>query len=102
MERMLELRKLKEAIDRVFDEVFDHLQVEELCLVEDYYFELSQDDRYNIVNNPLCYQLGSLFDDLDFVLAALEDGDSIPPIILIHIAPLLQYLGEYDGWYKKL
>ncbi len=104
MEKSLDLRKLKHSIDRIFDHIFNTLQVENLNLSEDYYFEILGDKKYKVSEEISEHSIGSLYDDLDFVMSSLEweDEDTeIPPIMLMHIAPLLQYLGEYENWYKQ-
>lgn len=102
MDKNLDLRKLKHSIDKIFDHIFNTLQVENLNLCENYYFEILGDKKYQISEEISEPGIGSLYDDIDFVMSSLEwENTEIPPAMLMHIAPLLQYLGEYGDWYKK-
>ena len=66
-------------------------------LKHDYYWDVPNDQIYDMGRNTFNLDVGSLVDDWDFV-SNLLDKETDPVIIqLTEVAPLLRYIGEVVG-----
>lgn len=93
----IDIALLREEITRTLD-IFLARGVGQVELESDYYWEFGWEERHRKPGDsvePPKVAIGSLADDLEFVLSA-RDGGRVPPV-LCHMAPLLNYLGVKAG-----
>lgn len=90
--KQIEIAVLREACDRIFKFISDDLKIKTVNLEENFYWTLSDDVRYKMQITPVTENVGSLFDDYDFVVPVATDSDQALPLMFEHIAPLLSAL----------
>lgn len=91
----IELRDLRNAINSVLDHLIEDLSLEELKIdpSEDYYWECPAPDVYESSKRPDLV-VGRLSDDVHFSRLIDRAGNGAASYNLVHIAPLLRYIGE--------
>lgn len=93
----LDLRDLKQAITVALDHIIETRGVSSLEITQPFYWNVPQDMRYDMAQDPPELDVGSLADEWEFC-ANLLDGHSPPVAIqLDELAPLLQYVGVVLG-----
>src|SRR5687767_12683225 len=93
----IDIVKLKAALDRSLDHLITTRGITGVELGSDYYWEVPEADRYNVVDRPGELEIGRLSDDWQFV-AELANSDTVPVAYqLTEIAPLLRRVGEVLG-----
>src|SRR6185312_15579741 len=90
----IDIEALRKVTNRIFDFIERDLQVKSVELFKNYYWSISEDLLYDMDQQPRELDVGSLVDDLDFVMAAERDPSQAIPLTLMHIAPLLQLLSR--------
>ncbi len=88
----INIAELRSIINSILSHVEDDLQLKEVELTEDYYWAIPDDSLYAILEGANEPNIGSLCDDLEFGRHILNDKTRAFPLMLIHVAPLLQYL----------
>lgn len=92
----IDLRKLKNAVNAIFDHLIDDLKIEKVTVVEqqDFYWSCPPRARYDSSKEPPEWWTGRLSDDIDFVklIGRGQSGDA--SYNLVHLSPLLRYIGE--------
>ncbi|MEW9571734.1 hypothetical protein ABQJ54_08215 [Rhodanobacter sp. Si-c] len=91
--RNIEIRKLKEAINLLLDHVIDKGS-DSIALEEQFYWKVSDSEKYKVNSEPTELTVGDLFDDLDFVENVLHSKDNLVAYTLTEVAPILAYVGE--------
>lgn len=91
--RNIDIRKLKEVINILLDHVID-MGVDEIALEEQFYWTISDSEKYGMDSKPIELAVGDLFDDLDFVEGVLRNKDDVVSYTLTEVAPILAYVGE--------
>jgi hypothetical protein len=86
-----------DEIEKAVKVVIQHLRTQKLThaeIPEDYYWEVSEDERYNPAENPTDLSLGQLSEDWDRVQQIVK-GES-PPVgyALVWLASLLRKIGS--------
>lgn len=57
-----------------------------------FYWAVADDHKYDVSIEPPKVDIGSLRDDIDFILPLLSDESQAFPLMLVHIAPLLEFI----------
>jgi len=91
--RNIDIRKLKEVINLLLDHVVDK-GFDSIALEEQFYWKVSDSEKYRVNNEPTELSVGDLFDDLDFVERVLHNKDNIVSYTLTEVASVLAYVGE--------
>lgn len=94
LEMEINIFQLKEVIDLVLDHIIKVRGVEFCELENEFYWNIPSPDVYE-PKKPEELDIGSLSDDLEFVLKLLENNSQPVAYQLTHLAPLLRYLGEH-------
>jgi hypothetical protein len=91
----IDVRTLKAAVDAVLDHLVEDLGVEHVQIedTEDYYWDCGAADR-RPESKPADPEIGRLSDDADFVKLIKRDESGAASYNLVHIAPLLRFIGE--------
>jgi len=95
---ILELRKITNLI---FEHIIDILEIESVELTEDMYWSISPKDLYDIEHEPKNLGIGQLYDDLDFLRNTIKDESAATPPMMIHLAPIFQFLSTQVNWYQS-
>jgi hypothetical protein len=92
--KSINLRELQQATNRLFDHIIKTKGVESVELRQNFYWSTPTDQFYDVKNNPAQLDIGSLYDDWEFV-QSLTRGEAEPVAFqLTEVAPLLRYIGE--------
>jgi hypothetical protein len=93
----LDVVELKSVIDQLFDHIVRTRGVQSVELGSDLYWNVPEEELYNVVDEPQSLDIGRLSDDWEFASMVLT-GESEPLAVqLTQIAPLLRRLGEVLG-----
>ena len=95
----LEIRiaDLRLITDRIFDHIEKDLHVSAVEIKQDYYWDLQDDNLYDPANEPTELGLGQLYEDWQFLSAILVDKEQAVALMLLHLAPILRYVGSEIG-----
>ncbi|MFZ6640859.1 hypothetical protein ACO0LL_14020 [Undibacterium sp. TC4M20W] len=88
----INIAELRSIINSILSHVEDDLQLKEVELTEDYYWAMPDDSLHAILEDAKEPNIGSLCEDLEFSKHILNDKTHAFPLMLTHVAPLLQYL----------
>ena len=88
--------ELREALDAILRNLEEH-GISEIELQDDYYWDVPQDERYGIREQPAQLDVGQLTDDVN-ELKRIVRGDSPPyGLGLIWLASVLRRIGELSS-----
>jgi hypothetical protein len=96
----IDMTVLRAVFNNIFDFALEGHDGSCLEVDENLYWTLSYDERFDMVNTPRVERVGSLMDDYHFLLAAEKDKEQAVPLLLEHLAPILQYLATRLSNYK--
>jgi hypothetical protein len=90
---------LKAVVNLILDHIVHDLNIESVPIEEaqDFYWDLEREHMYDVQNKPPVDGIGRLSDDWDFLTKMGKDRHKAAALMLIHIAPLLRYIGEKVG-----
>lgn len=94
--RVLDVRKLKESIDVIFDHIIDS-GIDQIIIENQYYWQVEESQEYDFQNEPEGYAVGDLFDDLATVDRVLMNKESAVSYTLTELAPIVAYVGKVAG-----
>lgn len=92
----IELRQLRDVINKLFDHIIATRGVSKVELGPNFYWNVPEDDLYKVENKPLELDIGSLEDDWEFVSALLKTDEPVA-YQFTEVAPLLRRIGEVLG-----
>ena len=97
--RVIDVQKLKLITNVILDRLINKLQVREVNIDydKDYYWDLYAEDIFKVKEDQPKLGVGRLADDWEFLQSILEDSESGVSLMLIHVAPLLRFIGEKIG-----
>jgi hypothetical protein len=94
--REINLKVLKSAVNAVLDHLVEDLGIENVAIEDekDFYWDCPYPKMHDVSMQLSDLTVGQLSDDFDFVklIRRGESGDI--SYNLVHIAPLLRYIGE--------
>lgn len=92
----IDIEKLRSITNLVFDHIINDLKIKRVELRKDYYWTIETEQLYVTKNDPTELNVGQLYDDWEF-LTKIENREEAVAYMLIHLAPLLRYIGEEIG-----
>ncbi len=90
----IDVVKLKAVVDRLFRHIIETRGVQRIELGSDFYWNIPEEELYNVVDRPEELDIGRLSDDWEFVSGLLADDADPVARQLTEVAPLLRRLGE--------
>lgn len=97
----IDIAALQKQVNAIFDHILQIQEVEKVNLEEDYYWHMDNDNLYDVTKDPSNMGIGSLVDDLEFLSGDISDISNTSPLMLMHVAPLLEYLATEAGWHGE-
>jgi hypothetical protein len=96
---LFKTRELKQVIDLIFEKILDDSQSSAVKILDDkdFYWDVSYADLFAVTEPQPKLDIGRLSDDWDFLKPLLLDKQQAVRLMLMHVAPLLRYLGEKAG-----
>ena len=92
----INLKVLKQAVNSVMDHLIEDLNLETVAIEDgkDFYWDCPAPEMYNSSTKPGELDVGRLSDDVDFVKLIQRGQSGDVSYNLVHLAPLLRYIGE--------
>ena len=90
----INLRELQQATNRLFDHIIKTRGVENVELRQNFYWTVPTEQLYDVKNDLKQPDVGSLYDDWEFVQSLTQDTTEPVAFQLTEVAPLLRYIGE--------
>jgi hypothetical protein len=99
MENEIDIRVLKKITNAILDHVINDLKIKKISIKEDqdFYWEVPSDQLYAVKKGQPQLDMGRLLDDWEFLAPIKNDNEQAVALMLIHLAPILKYLGEEVG-----
>lgn len=94
---VIKVAELRDIVNAILDHIESQLGIEEVELTEDYYWDVADKSLYISAGKEAEIHVGSLYDDLTFLMPILQDKDRSVSLMLMHVAPLLRYLSIKVG-----
>ncbi|GBU15680.1 hypothetical protein AwPolaro_10580 [Polaromonas sp.] len=69
---VIKVDELKAAIDAIFVHIKNDLEIDEIPLTADYYWDIPQGSLYSVDQDMEAPTIGSLFDDSEFLSSLLR------------------------------
>lgn len=88
----IDIRVLREVLNRIFDFVEKDLACSKVELRHDYYWSMDADALYSMETQPEELDCGSLVDDWAFIESAFQNPERALPVTLLHVAPIIREL----------
>jgi hypothetical protein len=94
--REIELKVLKSAVNAVLDHLVEDLGIEKVAIEDgqDFYWDCPYPEMHTVSTQPTDLTVGRLSDDFDFIKSVHRGQSADVSYNLVHIAPLLRYIGE--------
>jgi hypothetical protein len=92
----IDLTILKKAVNAILDHLIEDLRFEKVAIDvnQDFYWDCPVPAVYDSSTKPTTLDTGRLSDDVDFVKKIDRGRSQDVSYNLIHVAPLLRYIGE--------
>lgn len=99
MANEIDLDALKAATNAILDHIVTDLGMRKVAVkdTKDFYWEVPSDRLYAVKEAQPQLDVGRLSDDLEFLQDLPTDKRQAVAAMLIHIAPLLRFIGEEVG-----
>ena len=94
--REINLKVLQSAVNAVLDHLLEDLGIENVTIEDekDSYWDCPYPELHDVSMQPGDLTVGQLSDDFDFVKLVRRGQSADISYNLVHIAPLLRYIGE--------
>ena len=92
-DKVVKIATLRKVFNGILDFIENDLAKNEVDLQKDHYWEIPECDVYE-TSRPTQLVAGSLIDDWHFLTSAAKDKEQQIPIMLAHLAPILQALSQ--------
>ena len=93
----IDLEGLRGAVNAIFDHLTRDLGLSSVDLTENLYQEIPTNCLYEVGQESLVPNIGSLCDDLEFLAPLLDDQKQATSLMFIHVAPLLRFIAQKVG-----
>ncbi len=92
----IDVASLRAAVNAVLDHLIEDLKMQTVKIDhnEDLYWRCANSEAHDVSNKPMNFDVGRLSDDVDFVQLIQRGQSGDISYNLVHIAPLLRYIGE--------
>lgn len=81
----------------IIGKLFSHLEnngFDSVEITEDYYWNIPEEQKYNVLKNPSELDVGQLTDDWEFLRKIGEDDDHTIAYAFVWLGKILQAIGE--------
>jgi hypothetical protein len=95
----VDIEDLKKITNIILDRMITKLKLRQIPMEEnqDFYWNVPSDVLFKVREAQPELDIGRLSDDWEFLKNILEDPDNGVSLMLIHVAPLLRWIGEKVG-----
>ncbi len=96
MNLAINIADLRKITNLIFDHMEHDLDITSIVIEEDYYWDIPSKELYKVEGDHPSPGIGQLYDDWEF-LSKIRDREQAVSLMMIHVAPLLRYIGEKIG-----
>jgi hypothetical protein len=89
--------ELRRVVNLILDHIEHDLGVRQIALDQDDYWHVMSPEKYDLLTNSRNLGIGKLSDDWEFLAKLPDDRQQAVALMLIHVAPLLERIGEQVG-----
>lgn len=93
----IDLEELRGIVNAIFDHLTKDLGISSVDLTENVYQEVPTSCLYEVGQESVVPDIGSLSDDLEFLLPLLGDRKQAVSLMFTHVAPLLRFIAQKVG-----
>ncbi len=93
----VDIAALRRKINLILDHIEIDLGIRRVSLDQDDYWHVMSPDKFDVLVDPAEFGIGKLSDDWDFLKRMSDDRREAVALMLIHVAPLLERIGEQVG-----
>jgi hypothetical protein len=92
----IDLKALREAVNAILDHLIGDLGFDKITIEQsdDHYWHCPATEIHDMSKTPIGLDIGSLGDEVDFVNLIKRGQSGDVSYNLVHVAPLLRYIGE--------
>ena len=98
--KSVQIDDLRVVCERIFNFIQNDLKISSVELTQNFYWTVPESSRFDMEKTPAAEHVGSLVDDSEFVQAAVADSEQALPLLLQHVAPLLEMLSTSVRSYR--
>ena len=98
-DNQINLKDLKNILDAIFEHITNDLKIASVSIDEkqDFYWDLPSEALFKVNEVAPKPDVGRLSDDWEFLKPLIQDKEQAFSLMLIHVAPLLRWMGEKIG-----
>ena len=93
-DKSINIGQLRTFVNRVFDFIEHDLGYEKFDLTRNFYWSISDDQLFDLTQQPTKIDCGSLVGDVEFLEIAMKNQEQAFPMMFLHLAPLLQAMAK--------
>ena len=93
----INLEELRDVVNAIFDHLTKDLGLSNVELSENFYQEVPASCLYEAGQEFVVPDVGSLFDDLEFLAPLVKDRSQAVSLMFMHVAPLLRFIAQKVG-----
>ena|SRR5579863_2206309 len=92
----IDLNHLKTVVNAILDHLLEDLNIQKVAIEDDgdLYWTIPPSEEHDTSKKPSQWWTGRLSDDLDFIGLVRRGQSADISYNLVHVAPLLKYIGE--------
>lgn len=99
---LIGVNDLRIIMNCIIDNIEKQLKINDIELKKDYYYTITEEEKYDMKTNPSSYNIGQLYEDWKFLKSLCQDTESATPLNFIHLAPVIDYLATQVDWYGEV
>ncbi len=85
--------QLRAIAEKLFSH-FENLGYDSVEITEDYYWNIPEEQKYDVLNDPKDLDVGQLTDDWEFLQSVLEEDRDPINYDLVWLGKILEVIGE--------
>ena len=89
-DKSIKISQLRTFVNRIFDFIEHDLGRDKSDLTHNFYWSISDDQLFDLTQQPTKIDCGSLVDDVEFLETAMQNQEQAFPLMFLHLAPILQ------------
>lgn len=89
----IKIVELKQIVGKLFSHL-EEIGLESIKIDEDYYWHISEEERFDMSHHPTDLGVGQLSDDWEFLSKLLEDDRDAVSYDFVYLARILEIIGE--------
>lgn len=89
----INVSELKTITEKLFSHL-EEINQKSIEIPDDYYWDISEDERYDVENHPKDFSIGQLTEDWEFLQQIGKDNEHTITYAFVWLGKILQAIGE--------